>query len=149
MDELTFIKLAAKEIEATTNMRLKEIYTWCKTILKEQGSCGGNSEKQALHGATVACDLLMHVDIIENSGEYVVPHSVDTLLNEGDLTYLRYYYTFEPLTKQLTIEVLQCDTVTYHRLPVQSVKSEPLLLVLNSADVSEQKQTESGIILTA
>lgn len=149
MDELTFIKLAAKEIETTRNSRLKELYAWSKTTLEEQGSCLGVKENQALHAATVACDLLMRAGIVEDSGEYIHPHPVDTILNEQDTAYLRYYYIFDPVAKTLTIEVLQCDPVSHCRLPIQTVLSMPLVLKLNSPAVTDANKTESGIILTA
>lgn len=140
MDELTFLTLTAKEVSNSTNERLQALYNWSKALFGAFNYCSNDEHKQHVHAATVAADLLLRVKTVEDTGESMDPHFVDTLLSEKEEFAPKFYYRLSGNELTLDFSLYNVKTAKQVKLPIPPI--DPLVL-----QVTPVEKSESSIVM--
>lgn len=161
MDEVTYAKRLAKEIlfmaatdsvvAVSTDERVTKIYEWCKSIYAIIDGCSGNSDWQRYHSAVTTGELLLNVGYIEETGEFMSPHQVDTILNVKDKYTPLFFYSNNNIQRTVTIDIAISDTVTKKQIKHNVWEFEPLVIQLQAIatpDDGPPPESETGIVLS-
>ena len=134
MNEMTFMTIAATEVANSTNERLQSLYKWSREIFRTLNYCNDDAHLQSIHAATVAADLLLRIKTIEDTGETMDPHYVDTLLTDKETIAPKFYYRNSDTEVTLDISIYDIKSGRQIGIPVLVV---PLVLPITVLEKSE------------
>lgn len=137
MQELTFMKGLVEEIERSKDPRFKTVTEWCLKIAQELSLCGGDAEKQKLHAAVAACDLLVSISDLEGylSAQQSLLPPTFTVCNEKDMVAVQHWIKIDFDNKTIVVSPAPISVstliVTESRQMQKQMSFEPLILPLS------------------
>lgn len=103
--ESIFARGLADAIKRSKDPRFQVVLAWCMKTIQDMGFCGGDPDKQELHAAVVAWELLLGIGELEDSlgAEVMEVAKTSTCWNETDTHGPKYELLIDFNQKTITV----------------------------------------------